>query len=234
MKKPIITAAMAMLLVLSMVLTGCVTPQTPTTTQPTTGPQPTVTVPTDPAPTDPAPTDPVPTDPAPTDPAPTDPAPTDPAPTDPAPTDPAPTDPAPTDPAPTDPAPTDPTEPDEIPVESITLSAPKTTVSVMEEVQITAAILPANADVLTVMYEPTGGQVLDNGVFFAAEPGVYVVTAYAMDDSGVSGSITIIVEAAPVTGIAISGGKTVTVGKTLQLSATVSPEIGRASCRERV
>ena len=109
-------------------------------------------------------------------------------------------------------------------VESISLSAPKTTIQVMEQLQITVAILPENAAVLTVMYDSTGGQVLDNGVFFAAEPGVYVVTAYAMDDSGVSGSITIIVEAAPVTGIAISGGNTVAVGKTLQLSAVVSPE----------
>lgn len=94
----------------------------------------------------------------------------------------------------------------------------------MEQVQITAAILPENATVQTVMYESTGGQVLDDGVFFAAEPGVYVITAYAMDDSGVSGSITITVEAASVTGIAITGGSTVTVGKTLQLRAVVSPE----------
>ena len=176
---------LAVICMLSLLLTGCVTPQMPTTTQPTvTDPQPTVTTPTDPAPTDPAPTD----------------------------------------PAPTDPAPTEPTEPADVLVESITLSAPKTTIQVMEQLQITVAILPENAAVLTVMYDSTGGQVLDNGVFFAAEPGVYVVTAYAMDDSGVSGSITIIVEAAPVTGIAISGGNTVAVGKTLQLSAVVSPE----------
>ena len=94
----------------------------------------------------------------------------------------------------------------------------------MEEVQITAAIEPENADVLTVMYETTGGQVLDNGVFFAAEPGVYVITAHAMDESGASATITIIVEAAPVTDIAITGDKRVTVEKTLQLTAVVAPE----------
>ena len=142
-------------------------------------------------------------------------------PTQTAPTDPNPTNPAPTDPAPTDPAPTD---PDEIPVESITLSAPKTTIAVMEQLQITAAVLPENAAVLTVMYESDGGQVLDNGVFFADAPGVYVVTAYAMDNSGASDSITIIVEAAPVTGIAITGANTVAAGATLQLQTVVSPE----------
>ena len=130
----------------------------------------------------------------------------------------------PTEPSVPETIPTEPTEPESIPVQNITLSAPKTTISVMEEVQITAAIEPENADVLTVMYETTGGQVLDNGVFFAAEPGVYVITARAMDESGASATITIIVEAAPVTDIAITGDKRVTVGKTLQLTAVVAPE----------
>lgn len=210
---------LSFMIILAILLSGCTPahPGTTSSTVPTTQAQPTTpgttqtipaTVPTVPVtrPTDP-PTEP------PTDP-PTVP-PTDP-PTTP-PTDP-------TTVPPTEPPTTGPTVPEAILVESITLSAPKTTIKVMEQLQITAAILPENADVLTVMYETTGGQVLDNGVFFAAEPGVYVVTAHAMDDSGVTGSITIIVEAAPVTGIAISGGRTVAVGRTLQLQAVVSPE----------
>ena len=214
---------LSFMIILAILLSGCTPahPGTTSSTVPTTQAQPTTpgttqtipaTVPTVPVtrPTDP-PTEP-PTDP-PTYP-PTVP-PTDP-PTTP-PTDP-------TTVPPTEPPTTDPTVPEAILVESITLSAPKTTIKVMEQLQITAAILPENADVLTVMYVSTGGQVLDNGVFFAAEPGVYVVTAHAMDDSGVTGSITIIVEAAPVTGIAISGGRTVAVGRTLQLQAVVSPE----------
>ena len=194
MKKCFLVALLAVVLAVAMLLTGCVSSDTATTQTPTSAP----TV--------------------------TDPQPTNPQPTNPQPTNPQPTNPQPTNPQPTDPTPTNPDQGGDINVESITLSAPKTTIAVMEELQITATILPENADVLTVMYNSTGGQVLDNGVFFAADPGVYVITAYAMDDSGVSSSITIIVEAAPVTGIAITGGNTVTAGNTLQLQATVSPE----------
>lgn len=212
--KRIFVSVLSMILAVAMLFTGCVAPGVPSSSA--TKPQaPTSTQ------TQPTVTEPVQTQPRPTEPVPTDPVTTQPVPTEPTPTEPAPTEPAPTEPAPTEPAPT---EPEEIPVESITLSAPKTTIAVMEQVQITAAILPENAAVLTVMYTSTGGQVLDNGVFFASEPGVYVVTAHAMDNSGVSDSITIIVEAAPVTGIAITGAKTATVGKTLQLQAVVSPE----------
>ena len=216
MKKRIITAVPAMLLVLSVLLAACgisdptTAPQTPTTTQPTaTHPQPTMTVPTDPAPTEPS----VPAT-----------QPTEPSVPETKPTEPSVPATQPTEPSVPETKPTEPTEPESVPVKEITLSAPKTTIRVMEQVQITAAIQPENADVLTVMYESTGGQVLDNGVFFADEPGVYVITAQAMDDSGVTATITIIVEAAPVTDIAISGDKKVVAGKTLQLSATVSPE----------
>ena len=201
-EKRIFPSVISVVLVLAMLLTGCTSPGT--TTPSATNPQTPASAPTVPTVTDPTQT-----------------APTDPGPTNPAPTDPAPTDPAPTDPAPTDPAPTD---PEEIPVESITLSAPKTTIAVMEQLQITAAVLPENAAVLTVMYGSAGGQVLDNGIFFAEEPGVYVVTAYAMDNSGVSDSITIIVEAAPVTGIAITGANTAAAGETMQLQTVISPE----------
>ena len=215
------TRYICLILIMTFLLSGCVSPESATTNLQGSVSNTTQTPVTDPEPTVPTT---IPSDP--TQPAtqPTEPAtqPTEPAtqPTEPAtqPTEP------PTQPTEPSQPPTDPTEPEDVLVESISLSAPKTTIQVMEQLQITAAILPENAAVLTVMYYSTGGQVLDNGVFFAAEPGVYVVTAYAMDDSGVSGSITIIVEAAPVTGIAISGGNTVAVGKTLQLSAVVSPE----------
>ena len=95
-------SAIAILLVLTMLLTACGKPAAGTdptdnggnTTQtPTTDP--TQTTHGDPEPTDPEPTDPEPTDPEPTDPEPTDPEPTDPEPTDPEPTDPEPTDPEP-------------------------------------------------------------------------------------------------------------------------------------------
>jgi len=159
-----------------------------------------------------------------TEPIVTNPIQTTPPTTDPEDTVPVTTEPEDTTPVTTEPADTDPIPDQEIRVESISLSAPKTTIVVREQVKITAAILPENADVLTVMYRSTGGQVLDNGVFSADQPGVYVITAEAMDDSGVSATITIVVEAAPVTGITITGTNTVTVGKTLQLKATVSPE----------
>ncbi len=109
-------------------------------------------------------------------------------------------------------------------VEVIVLSAPKTTISVGEELQISAVVFPDNAAVQTVIFEASGGTITDKGVFTAAEPGTYVITAYAMDDSGVTGSITVTVLPAQVSSITISGGKSVTVGDTLQLKAAISPD----------
>ena len=241
----------ALLLVFSMMLVGCAespkgtsTPVSTTTQVPPSVPGTTQSVSSEPSvpttqPTDPSVPATQPTDPSVPATQPTDPSVPATQPTDPSVPATQPTDPSvpatqPTEPSvpatqPTDPSipVTEPTNPDlggDVIVESIVLSAPKTTIYVGEELLISAVVFPDNAAVQTVIFEASGGTITDNGVFTAAEPGTYVITAYAMDDSGVTGIITVTVNPALVSSITISGGKSVTVGDSLQLKATVSPD----------
>ena len=131
---------------------------------------------------------------------------------------------------PTEPSvpPTQPTEPTtpsapETAVESITLQADRTQIEIGEQLQISAIVLPEDAAQKSVTWTATGGSVNQNGMFSAEEAGSYTVTAYADDGSGVSGSIVIEVTPVRVSKITISGEKTVHVGDTLRLSASVQP-----------
>ena len=140
-----------------------------------------------------------------------------------------PTDPSVSDTQPTDPSvpvtePTAPDQNDPVSVVSISLSASKTTIAVGEELQICYSVYPENAMIQTVFFVSSGGTISDDGVFSAGEPGTYEITAFAMDDSGVTGSIIITVEPAKISSIQISGDSRVMVGDTIQLNATVSPD----------
>ena len=116
-------------------------------------------------------------------------------------------------------------------VQSITLSAQKTTLDIGESVAVQAAVLPANADNTRVIWSIVSGgelaQISAEGIVTANASGAVTVRATAEDGSGVYGEITLTVNKPPVilvSGITISGAKDVLVGETLQLSASVMPE----------
>jgi len=162
-----------------------------------------------------------------TDPAVTDPSVTDPAVTDPSVTDPAVTDPAVTGPATTEPVTAPPTDNPQGPVliTSIELKPNKSTLAPGEEVAVSYTIYPLLAD-QGFTWEVSGGTLIDEvGRFRAGNAeGTLVITAKAKDTSGVTTTIRIPIQKAKVSSITISGGTSVSVGSTLQLSATVRPD----------
>ncbi len=160
-----------------------------------------------------------------TDPVVTDPVVTDPVVTDPPVTDPPVTDPPVTDPPVTDPPVTDPPVVAPVLVSKITLSASKSSITVGESTTVTATVSPSNADNKALNWTASGGTVDSNGKFTATTAGTYTITATAKDGSGKSATITVTVKAAPikVTSVTISGASSVDVGKTIKLTADVSP-----------
>ena len=79
-------------------------------------------------------------------------------------------------------------------VETITLKAAKTTLTVGESVQITADIAPAEADDQTVQWETDNekaASVNNSGLVTAKAEGTVKITAAAQDGSGVTGEITL-------------------------------------------
>lgn len=97
--------------------------------------------------------------------------------------------------------------------------------------QMSAAVLPANATDATVTWSVTNGTgtatINTTGLLSGGTQGTVTVIATAIDGSGVIGQITITVEAAIlVTGITVTGqAGTITVadGSTLQMLATILP-----------
>ena len=119
-----------------------------------------------------------------------------------------------------------------IPVTGITISG-NAEVTVGNTAQLVAAVIPDNATVSAVTWSIEMGSefaTIDaNGLLTAIKAGTVTVKASANDDSGISATYTVTVkEPAPteikVSGITISGGTSVTAGKTLQLSAAVKPD----------
>ncbi|MBQ1466207.1 MAG: Ig-like domain-containing protein [Eubacteriaceae bacterium] len=82
-------------------------------------------------------------------------------------------------------------------VESITVSASSSEVTKGSTLQMNAAVLPTDAGIRTVRWsvENTEGEAVidENGLLTAKAMGEVTVTASAMDDSGVSGSMTVTV-----------------------------------------
>jgi uncharacterized protein YjdB len=93
--------------------------------------------------------------------------------------------------------------------------------------QMSAAVLPANAANKTVTWSETGPATIDaNGLLTATGVGTVIVTATANDGSGVTGTETITVTPIQVTGNTVTGaGGAISVvnGETLRMSATVLP-----------
>ena len=119
-----------------------------------------------------------------------------------------------------------------IPVTGITISG-NAEVTVGNTAQLVAAVIPDNATVSAVTWSIEMGSefaTIDaNGLLTAIKAGTVTVKASANDDSGISTTYTVTVkEPVPteikVSGITISGGTSVTAGKTLQLSVAVKPD----------
>lgn len=110
--------------------------------------------------------------------------------------------------------------------QSVEVTAEQTTLEVGEETQLTATLTPSDATgAVTYASDNTAVATVDEtGKVTAVSAGTAVITATS---GGKSGSVTITVNAAvvPATGITLSADKTtVTAGKDVQLTATVTPE----------
>lgn len=110
--------------------------------------------------------------------------------------------------------------------QSVEVTAEQTTLEVGGETQLTATLTPSDATgAVTYASDNTAVATVDEtGKVTAVSAGTAVITATS---GGKSGSVTITVNAAvvPATGITLSADKTtVTAGKDVQLTATVTPE----------
>jgi len=114
-----------------------------------------------------------------------------------------------------------------IPVSSITISGGNQ-VYVGEKLQLSASVLPENAENKTVTWSVVSGGdcavITQDGLLTAQKVGTVKVRVTANDGSGVYGEWTVTVKPIPVSSITISGGNQVYVGEKLQLSASVLPE----------
>ncbi len=118
-------------------------------------------------------------------------------------------------------------------VESITVKSAgdATTVNVGGTLQMTADVLPADADDKSVAWSVQNGTGsasigADTGLLTGTGAGTVTVRATAKDGSEKYGEMAITVTAIPVTGITVTangGATSVHVDETLQLSAAVSP-----------
>ncbi|MBO4359761.1 MAG: Ig-like domain-containing protein, partial [Eubacteriaceae bacterium] len=114
-------------------------------------------------------------------------------------------------------------------VDSITVSASSSEVTKGDTLQMNALVLPTDAGVRTVRWsmENTEGEAeIDaNGLLTAKAAGDVVVTASAMDDSGVSGSMTVTVEPLRPDSIELDPDElNLKVNETADLEVSIGPE----------
>jgi uncharacterized protein YjdB len=116
-------------------------------------------------------------------------------------------------------------------VESISVTPPDATLTVGEQQQFTAQVLPSTATKKNVTWSSDKSSVATvdakTGMVRGVSAGKAVITAKAQDDSAVSGSATVTVNAArfvPVTGISVAPpSATLTIGGAQQFIAQVLP-----------
>lgn len=115
------------------------------------------------------------------------------------------------------------------PVTSISIEGRSHTIEIDETITLTAVVSPSNATVTNIRWEssnPLVASVDASGVVTGVAAGKAVISAVAIDGSGVSGTFDITVLGGnPVTGIKIEGGvKVLKTTETLQLTAIIIPE----------
>nr|WP_275900716.1 Ig-like domain-containing protein [Paenibacillus periandrae] len=120
------------------------------------------------------------------------------------------------------------------PVTGITISSNSVTNSVYvgDTIQLTVDVLPVDATNKNVVWSAFGqtgsATITQAGVLTGVNAGTVTVKAVAADGSGVNRLFTITVETppvatVPVTGISITSANTVSMGNTLQINSTVTP-----------
>jgi len=123
---------------------------------------------------------------------------------------------------------------DEIPVTGIQINSEggASQLQIGQILQFSAVVSPANATNTDVVWSVSNGTgsatISEGGLLEAGNPGTVSVVATAMDGSGVSGSLQVIIseESILVTGIQVSaesGATEIQTGLTLQFSAVVTP-----------
>ena len=123
------------------------------------------------------------------------------------------------------------TDPQPILVEQITVSAEKSEIYIGDSLQLTAAVLPENAENKAVAWSLVNGAecatISETGLLTAMTPGQVVVRAEAKDGSGVYGEFILNVNQLPlvnVQSVTLSANKdNVDMGKQLSIHASVLP-----------
>ena len=115
------------------------------------------------------------------------------------------------------------------PVTAITVTAEKNTIKVGKTTTVLATLTPADATVKWVTWsssDPSVATVDENGVVMGLKNGTCSIIATSEENgSNVKGECTLTVEIEPVTTITVEPAtKTLKVGETLTLTATVAPE----------
>lgn len=99
--------------------------------------------------------------------------------------------------------------------------------AVPKELQLTATVLPENADVKTVTWSSGNSEIASvdqNGKVTAKKTGTVAITATARDGSGIAGTYNLTITWIPVADIELTSDVSeVTAGKSVKLSAAVSP-----------
>lgn len=112
------------------------------------------------------------------------------------------------------------------PVTAVSVTPGSSTLEIGKTVQLSATVSPSNANNKTVAWTTSNAGVAtvsQSGLVTAAGSGSAVITATAADGSGKAASCTVTV-AQPVTAVSVTpGSSTLEIGKTVQLSASVSP-----------
>ncbi len=111
------------------------------------------------------------------------------------------------------------------PVTSVTLNAHSISWNVGKKAHFYPTVAPTNASNISVVYEssnPAVATVDNNGLLTAVAPGTCTITCTATDGSGKYDTCTVKVKQ-PVTKITISGNSTVKAGKSITLTAKVTP-----------
>ncbi|MEQ8241097.1 MAG: Ig-like domain-containing protein [Cyclobacteriaceae bacterium] len=116
------------------------------------------------------------------------------------------------------------------PVDSLAVKTAGDVIEIVkgETLQMTAEVYPLdayNTEVTWSVDNTTVATINEAGLLTSLEKGVVIVTATAKDGTGIAGSFAVNV-LQPVTAITVSGANnitTVTIGETLELSATIEP-----------
>ncbi len=117
-----------------------------------------------------------------------------------------------------------------VPATSVTLNETTAEVTVGETLQLTATVLPEDATDQSVTWSSIDEGVAtvdETGKVTAVAPGTATITATTNDGSNLSAACTVTVKPAVVPATSVTLNETtaeVTVGETLQLTATVAPE----------